>query len=87
MEVSPELLEFDPEKLEDLSQFEYIIIAPKYPTYNNLDLPAKIVKLPTNSKFYGRLSGFVCIGKYYFEDQSKNHYIHQSDVGNDDDFM
>jgi hypothetical protein len=86
-EVSPELLEFDPSKLENLSQFQYVIITPKHPAYNELNLPDKIIKLPTNSKFYGKLSGFVGIGKYYYSDQSSDYQKLEDQTNDNDDFM
>ena len=85
-ETAPDLLEFNPLMLENIEQFEYVIISQEHPLYNTFDLHPKVIKLQQSSKFYGKLKQFVCIGKYYFDKQT----IKQVEVvknTDDDDFM
>ena len=85
-ETAPDLLEFNPQMLENIEQFEYVIISPEHPLYNALNLHPKVIKLEQSSKFYGKLKQFVCLGKYYFDKQT----IEQVEVvqnNDNDDFM
>lgn len=87
-DVAPELLEFDPEILRNVDMFEYIIITPDHPTYDDTNLPDTVIRLPTNSKFYGRLKNFVYFGKYYYKPSNNTvSATHHDNNADNDDFM
>jgi hypothetical protein len=85
IEMGSMLLEFDQNCiLENLDSYEYILVTPQSQLYET-ELPVKIIKLSSSSKYYSKLKDFVIIGIKYFN-YMKNNDDH--DAENDfDDFM
>lgn len=84
IEIGDYTLEFDPSCTNYLDQFEFILITPQHSLYSEINLPAKVIRLPENSKYYKNLYHYSCVGKYYFKEQAAK-IINQENRNNDDD--
>lgn len=59
-------LNFELDMIENIDEYEYVVLCPTFPNIDNIEATQKIIKLQQNSKFYGKLRNLVCIGKKYY---------------------
>jgi hypothetical protein len=54
------LLNFELNMTDMIKNYEYIILCPNHPEYDNFENTEKIIKLQKASKFYGQIKEFIC---------------------------
>ena len=67
IEKGSNLLNFELNMTDMIENYEYIILCPNHPEYDNFENTEKIIKLQKASKFYGKIKDFICVGKFYYE--------------------
>lgn len=87
IDLNPDLLDFEIYMINCIEKYEYIILTPQHPFYDKIENSDKIIKLSQKSKFYGKLSIYLCIGKYYYSQYNMNDNAIITHNENIDDFM